>query len=80
MIPAMIKQFVMIYDNTIAVLITAIRSLSWSVAPDFSPNALLHRRQSLALVDCGVCTMFKNLGTLDPHIGIDRITHITTGQ
>ena len=28
MIPAMIKQFVMIYDSTIRVLITAIRSLS----------------------------------------------------
>ena len=52
MIPAMIKQFVMIYDSTIAVLTTAIRSLSWSVAPDFSPSALDHRRQSLALVDC----------------------------
>ena len=39
----------MIYVNTIRVLIKAIWSLSWSVAPDFSPNALDQIRQSLAL-------------------------------
>ena len=47
----MINIFVMIYVNTISVLMKAIRSLSWSVAPDFSPSALDHIRQILALVD-----------------------------
>lgn len=38
--PAMIKQFVKIYDNTIMVRMQAIRSASLSVLPAFSPRAL----------------------------------------
>ena len=47
MTPAIIKQFVIIYDNTINVLIIAIRSDSQSVLPDFSPKAFAHSLQSL---------------------------------
>ena len=57
MIPAIIKQFVMIYDSTISVLITAIWSLSLSVAPDFSPIAL---DQSLQIFAAATFTVFYN--------------------
>ena len=43
------KQFVMMYDNTIAVRMQAIRSASASVLPDFSPRALAHIRQILVI-------------------------------
>ena len=45
----MIKQFVIMYVNTITVLIQAIRSASLSVLPDFSPRALAHIRHTLLL-------------------------------
>jgi hypothetical protein len=41
----MMKQFVIIYDSTMAVRIREILSASASVLPDFSPNALAQRRQ-----------------------------------
>jgi hypothetical protein len=47
----------MIYDSTISVLITAIWSLSLSVAPDFSPIALDQSLQSFA---AATFTVFYN--------------------
>jgi hypothetical protein len=58
MTPAIIKKFVITYINTTNVRMQAIRSASASELPDFSPNALAQMRQSLALVDCRVGTMF----------------------
>ena len=46
MTPAIMKKFVMMYINTIAVLMQAIRSASVSELPAFSPKALAHMRQS----------------------------------
>jgi hypothetical protein len=42
------KQFVIIYDNTIRVRMQAIRSASLSVQPAFSPRALAQRRHMLS--------------------------------
>ena len=42
MTPAIIKQFVIMYDNTIMVLRQAIMFASRSVDPAFSPSALAH--------------------------------------
>ena len=42
MTPAIIKQFVTMYDNTIMVLRQAIMFASRSEDPDFAPNALAH--------------------------------------
>ena len=43
----MIKQFVTMYDSTIAVRMQAIRSASVSVLPAFSPRALAQSLQIL---------------------------------
>ena len=42
MTPAIMKQFVIMYDNTIMVLRQAIMFASRSEDPDFSPSALAH--------------------------------------
>ena len=42
MTPAIIKQFVTMYDNTIIVLRQAMMFASRSVDPAFSPKALAH--------------------------------------
>jgi len=43
--PAIIKKFVIRYDNTIMVLRQAILSASLLLLPDFSPRALAQSRQ-----------------------------------
>lgn len=74
--PAIIKQFVVIYDNTINVRIKAIRSASPSVSPDFSPSAFAQIRQSLVnklivfsatLTTCHVVVSFTNLYSGTPN-------------
>lgn len=47
MTPATMKQFVIIYDNTISERIQAILSASVSVSPDFSPRAFAQSLQIL---------------------------------
>ena len=47
MTPAIIKQFVIIYDNIMIVRIKATRSASASVVPAFSPMALAQSLQIL---------------------------------
>jgi len=45
--PAIITKLVIMYINTIAVLIIAIRSDSALVDPDLSPKLFAHKRHSL---------------------------------
>ena len=59
MTPATIKMLVIMYVNTITVLMQAIRSASLEVRPDFSPSALAQRRQALRIFKRRLCKILS---------------------